>query len=74
MAAAAIGVGGLVAMALVSALPTIGAYSPGGLSTPGRAHALGTDPGNTVGPIPVNLGLLAGLLMASWLAFRRKEL
>jgi len=74
MAAAAIGVGGLVLVALISAWPTIGPYSPGGLSAPGRALALGTDPGNPVGPILVNLGLLAGLLLASWLAFRRQEL
>jgi ABC-2 type transport system permease protein len=74
MGAAAIGVGGLVAVALISALPTIGPYSPGGLSAPGRALALGTDPGNPVGPILVNLGLLLGLLLASWLAFRRQEL
>jgi ABC-2 type transport system permease protein len=74
MAAAAIGVGGLVTVALISALPTIGPYSPGGLSAPGQALALGLDPGNLVGPILVNLGLLAALLLASWLAFRRQEL
>lgn len=74
MAAAAIGVGGLVLVALISALPTIGPYSPGGLSAPGRALALGTSPGNPLGPILVNLGLLIGLLLASWLAFRRQEL
>ncbi len=74
LAAAAIGVGGLLLVALISALPTIGAYTPGGLSVPGRALALGTDAGGLIGPLLVNLGLLAGLLLVAWLAFRRQEL
>lgn len=74
IAAAAIGVGGLLVVALVSVLPTIGAYTPGGLSAPGRALALGTDPGVVLGPVLVNLGLLAGLFAVAWVAFRRQEL
>ena len=74
VAAAAIGVGGLLVVALVSVLPTVGAYSPGGLSAPAQALAMGTDPGNVIGPLMVNLALLAALLLASWLAFRRQEL
>jgi ABC-2 type transport system permease protein len=74
MAAAAFGVGGLLAVALISALPSIGAYTPGGLSAPAQAMALGNDPGNVAGPLVVNLGLVGGLALASWLAFRRQEL
>lgn len=74
IAAAAIGVGGLLVVALVSVLPTIGAYTPGGLSTPGRALSLGTAPGPVIGPVLVNLALLAGLLLVAWVAFRRQEL
>jgi ABC-2 type transport system permease protein len=74
VAAAAIGVGGLLLAALVSALPTIGAYAPGGLSAPARAMALGVDAGGVIGPLLVNLALVAALLLASWLAFRRQEL
>ena len=74
IAAAAIGVGGLLAVALISALPTIGAYTPSGVSVPGRALALGTDPGLVIGPVLMNLGLLIGLFAVAWLAFRRQEL
>ena len=74
IAAAGIGVGGLLVVALVSVLPTIGAYTPGGLSVPGRALALGTDAGIVIGPVLVNLGLLAGLFAVAWVAFRRQEL
>jgi ABC-2 type transport system permease protein len=74
IAAAGIGVGGLLVVALVSVLPTIGSYSPGGLSAPGRALALGIDPGPVIGPVLVNFGLLAGLFLVSWVAFRRQEL
>jgi ABC-2 type transport system permease protein len=74
VAAAAIGVGGLLVVALVSALPTIGAYTPGGLSEPATALALGADAGGVIGPVLVNLGLVAGLLLVAWLAFRRQEL
>jgi ABC-2 type transport system permease protein len=73
IAAAAIGVGGLVVVALISVLPTIGAYTPGGLSARGKALALGTDAGGVIGPVLVNLGLVAGLLLAAWVAFRRQE-
>ncbi len=74
VAAAAIGVGGLLVVALISVLPTIGAYTPGGLTAPGRALALGKEAGAVIGPVLVNLGLLAGLLVAAWVAFRRQEL
>ena len=74
LAAAAIGVGGLVVLAIASALPTIGPYMPGGLSTPALGLAIGADPGPVLGPVLVNLALLVGLALASWLAFRRQEL
>jgi hypothetical protein len=63
-----------VVLAIVSALPTIGPYMPGGLSTPALGLATGTDPGPVIGPILVNLALLAGLALASWVVFRRQEL
>jgi len=74
IAAAAIGVGGLVVLAIFSALPTIGPYMPGGLSTPALGLALGADPQPLIGPVLVNLALLASLAAASWLAFRKQEL
>ena len=74
VAAAAIGVGGMLVVALASALPTIGAYTPGGLSVPGRALALGIDAGQLIGPVLVNIGLVVALIVAAWVAFRRQEL
>jgi hypothetical protein len=74
MAAAAIGVGGLVVLAILSALPTIGPYMPGGLTAPALGLATGTDPGPVLGPVLLNLALLVGLAMASWVVFRRQEL
>lgn len=74
VAAAAIGVGGLVVVAIVSALPAIGPWTPAALPAPGEALALGADAGNVIGPVVVNLGLLGGLLLAAWFAFRRQEL
>jgi len=74
LAAAAIGVSGLVGLALVSALPTVTRYTPSGLSQPAMALALGADPGQLLWPILANLGLLAVLVLAAWLAFRRQEL
>jgi hypothetical protein len=47
---------------------------PGGLSTPALGLAVGTDPGPVLGPVLVNLALLAALALASWLAFRHQEL
>lgn len=75
VAAAGIGVAGLVAVGLVSTLPTVAPYTPAGISgAPAQALALGTDPGPLIGPLLVNLGLVAALAALSWLVFRRQEL
>jgi ABC-2 type transport system permease protein len=75
VAAAAIGVGGMIVLAIVAGFPTIAPYLPAGLSgAPAAALALGTDPGPLVGPIVANLALTAGLAGLSWLVFRRQEL
>ncbi len=74
MAAAAIGVGGLVLVAIIGALPTIGTFTPGALTGPAGALALGTSPGNVLGPLAANVALVMGLALVSWLSFRRQEL
>jgi len=74
IAAAGIGVGGMILVAIIGVLPGVGPYTPGGLSSPAMALALGTDAGNVIGPLLTNLGLVAGLLAVSWLVFRRQEL
>jgi ABC-2 type transport system permease protein len=74
LAAAAIGIGAMIVLAVVSALPGIGPFTPGGLNTPGAAVALGKDPGGVIGPVLVNLVGVVAIFTAAWLAFRRQEL
>lgn len=75
VAAAAIGIGGMILLAIVAAIPTIAPYLPAGISgAPAQAVALGTDPGPLVGPVLANLALIIGLATLSWLVFRRQEL
>lgn len=74
LAAAGIGIGALVVLAILSALPSIGPYTPGGLTTPGAALALGRDAGAVIGPLFANLAGVAGVFGLAWLAFRRQEL
>jgi ABC-2 type transport system permease protein len=74
LAAAAIGIGAMILLAIVSVLPGIGPLTPGGLNTPGAALALGKDPGAVIGPLLVNLAGLAGVFAVTWLSFRRQEL
>ena len=74
LAAAAIGVSGLVGLALVSALPNVARYTPGGLSAPGTALAIGAEAGDVIGPVLANIGLVVALVLAAWFSFRRQEL
>jgi ABC-2 type transport system permease protein len=74
IAAAGLGIGGMIVLAIVSALPNVGPYTPGGLTTPAQGLALGADAGPVIGPVLVNAGLLVALAVAAWLAFRRQEL
>lgn len=74
LAAAGIGIGALVVLAILSALPSIGPYTPGGLTTPGAALALGKEAGAVIGPVLANLAGVAAVFGLAWLAFRRQEL
>ena len=74
LAAAAIGVGGMVVVATVGTLPTIGPFTPGGLTAPAAALAVGAVTDGVIGPLLANCGLVAGLALISWLVFRRQEL
>ena len=73
-AGAGIGFAFLVVTGIVGAVPTIGRFMPGGLLTPARAYALGTDPGDALGPVLVNIVFVLLLAAASWASFRRQEL
>jgi hypothetical protein len=75
VAAAAIGIGGMIGLAIISALPNVAPYTPAGISGgPAGALALGTDPGPLIGPVLANLAIILGLAALSWAAFRRQEL
>jgi ABC-2 type transport system permease protein len=74
LAAAGIGVGGMLLLALVSVLPNVARYTPGGLGGIGLALATGADAGNVIGSVLANLALVVALAMLAWLAFRRQEL
>jgi ABC-2 type transport system permease protein len=74
LAAAAIGIGAMIVLAIISALPGIGPFTPGGLNGPGAAIAVGKDPGAVIGPVVVNLAGVLAVFGVAWLAFRRQEL
>ena len=74
LAAAGIGIGALIVLAILSALPSIGPFTPGGLTTPGAALAVGKDPGAVIGPLLANLAGVVVVFGLAWLAFRRQEL
>ena len=73
LAAAGIGIGAMIAVAIISILPTVGPYMPGGLSSAGLAIAMGDDP-DVIGPVLANLAGVGILVGAAWLVFRRQEL
>jgi ABC-2 type transport system permease protein len=73
-AGAGLGVLFLVVTGIVSALPSIGAYTPPGLLGPARALALGQPGGDLGAPLAATLVLVVAAVALSWLAFRRQEL
>jgi ABC-2 type transport system permease protein len=75
VAAAAIGIGGMILLAVVAALPNVAPYTPAGIAgAVARAVALETGPGAVIGPVLANVGLIALLAIGAWFAFRRQEL
>lgn len=74
LAAAGIGIGALIVLFFLSALPSIGPFTPGGLTAPGAALAIGKDPGAVIGPLLANLAGVVAVFGLAWLAFRRQEL
>jgi ABC-2 type transport system permease protein len=74
LAAAGIGIGALVIVAIVSALPVIGRYTPGGLLEPAQAFAMGQPARDVLAPLAVNIGLVGVIFGLAWLSFRRQEL
>jgi len=64
----------MVVLLILSALPSIGPFTPGGLDALGAAMAVGKDPGDLIGPVLVNLAGVAAVFGIAWLVFRRQEL
>lgn len=73
-AGAGVGFVFLVVTGIVSVLPRVGAYMPESLSTPAMALALGNRVGNVLGPVAVNVGMVAAAGVLAWVVFRRQEL
>lgn len=72
--AAGLGIAFLVALGVLSVLPTIEPWMPGALAGPAAALAIGSDPGNLIGPLATSIGFVVLVLLASWGSFRRQEL
>jgi ABC-2 type transport system permease protein len=73
IAAAGIGIGAMVLIALVSALPTIGTYAPGNLSAAAKALVVGGD-ATVWGPLASTVLLVALAFGLAVVSFRRQEL
>jgi ABC-2 type transport system permease protein len=74
LAAAGLGVAAFIVLETLSIVPAIGRYLPTGLGAPARALALGQGNVDILGPMTASIGLVAGLVVVAWLAFRRQEL
>jgi ABC-2 type transport system permease protein len=74
VAAAGLGIGAIVLVGIVGAIPPLAPFVPTGLGGPAHALALGTTPSDLVTPLVATLVLIAAATGAAWLAFRRQEL
>ncbi len=74
MAAAGIGIGAMVLVAILSALPAIGTWAPGNLGGPAMALALGTTANGLLAPLVSTVALVVVAYALAWLSFRRQEL
>jgi ABC-2 type transport system permease protein len=71
---AAIGVGGLIGLAILSALPNVAPFLPGGLAELGGKLVLGHAAADLPGSLAVSIALIVGAAAAASLVFRRREL
>jgi ABC-2 type transport system permease protein len=74
LAAAGLGVAAFIALGILTIVPAVGSYLPTGLGAPARSLALGHGNVDAFGPMAASIGLIAGLVIVAWLAFRRQEL
>jgi ABC-2 type transport system permease protein len=74
LAAAGLGIVAFIVVGILGVLPNVGRFLPTGLSAPARALALGQTGPDVLGPVVATLGLIGGVVVVAWLAFRRQEL
>jgi len=74
LGAAGIGLGGLILVAVLGALPHVGDYTPSGLNQPARDLALGLPPQHLGAALAGTCALIGVALLLTWLAFRSQEL
>ena len=74
IAAAGIGVVGLVIAGVVSSVPNVGRFTPFGLNQLASALALQHPTTGWFWPVIGNAGFVVVVLAASWLVFRRQEI
>lgn len=74
IAAGAIGFAAYIGLAVISALPTVGPYTPAGLQGPAMQLALGEATSELGGPLLANALIVAGATLLAWLSLRRQEL
>jgi ABC-2 type transport system permease protein len=71
--AAGVGLGAYILMAIISAVPRLGQFTPLGLGDPAHALALGNSPPHLWTSLLASFIWIAVALVLSWLSFRRQE-
>jgi hypothetical protein len=74
LAAAALGIAALTVIALVGALPAVGAWTPGGLAEAALVVGIDGRPEHVLEPVVATVAVITVALGTAWLAFRRQEL
>ncbi len=72
--AAALGIIFLAILGALAILPTVGAFTPAGLTTIAEELAVGEPAEHLVGSVAVNSALVCGSLALAWVSLRRQEL
>jgi ABC-2 type transport system permease protein len=75
-AAAGVGIGGLLLLSLVAAIPPVGRWLPSGLDGPALALATGgsIEPTDLATALVGTIAIVVGCVGLAWLSFRRQEL
>jgi len=71
--AAGVGLGAYILMAIISAVPRLGQFTPLGLGDPAHALALGDAPPHLWTSLLASLVWIAVALIVTWLSFRNQE-